>query len=112
MKENDNVKLCEVGDKFYRVCKVYKKREWYLEEITIVEVKQSNAGRFSHWYYHDNKGRSYFNRNIRSSCYKTQEDAEKEILKRRNISLKRRLLKNYEKKLNETFNIEGHYIIK
>lgn len=112
MKETDNIQLCEVGDKFYRVCKIYKKQEWYLEEITIVEVKQSNAGRFSHWYYHDNKGRSYFNRNIRSSCYKTQEEGEKEILKRRNISLKRRLLKNYEKKLNETFNIEGHYIIK
>lgn len=112
MKETDNIQLCEVGDKFYRVCKVYKKQEWYLEEITIVEVKQSNAGRFSHWYYHDNKGRSYFNHNIESTCFKTKEDAEKEILKRRNISLKRRLLKNYEKKLNETFNIEGHYIIK
>ena len=82
MKETDNIQLCEVGDKFYRVCKVYKKQEWYLEEIIIVEVKQSNAGRFSHWYYHDNKGRSYFNHNIESTCFKTKEDAEKEILKR------------------------------
>ena len=112
MKETDNVQLCEVGDKFYRVCKIYKKQEWYLDKITIVEVKQSNAGRFSHWYYHDDKGRSYFNRNIRSSCYKTQEEGEKEIQRRKNLIKKRELLKEYERKLNEELNIGNHYIIK
>lgn len=112
MKETDNVQLCEVGDKFYRVCKVYKKQEWYLEEITIVEVKQSNAGRFSHWYYHDDKGRSYFNRNIRSICFKTKEDGEKAIQYRKNLIKKRELLKEYERKLNEELNIGDRYLIK
>ena len=111
MKEDDNVQLCEVGDKFYRVCKIYKKQEWYLDKITIVEVKQT-TGRFSHWYYHDDKGRSYFNRNIRSSCYKTQEEGEKEIQRRKNIIKKRELLKNYEQILNKELDIGEHYIIK
>lgn len=111
MKEDDNVQLCEVGDKFYRVCKIYKKQEWYLDKITIIEAKQAN-GRFSHWYYHDDKGRSYFNHNIRSSCYKTQEEGEKEILRRQNLIKKRELLKECERKLNEELNLGNHYIIK
>ena len=111
MKETDNIQLCEVGDKFYRVCKIYKKQEWYLDKITIVEAKHV-TGRFGHWYYHDDKGRSYFNRNIRSSCYKTQEEGEKEIQRRKNLIKKRELLKEYERKLNEELNIGNHYIIK
>ena len=111
MKETDNIQLCEVGDKFYRVCKIYKKQEWYLDEITIVEAKHVSS-RFGHWYYHDDKGRCYFNRNIRSSCYKTQEEGEKEIQRRKNLIKKRELLKEYERKLNEELNIGNHYIIK
>lgn len=111
MKETDNTQVCKVGDKFYRVTKVYKSNEWYVETITIVEAKQAN-GRLSHWYYHDDKGRSYFNRNIRSICYKTKEEAETEILRRQNLIKKRELLKEYERKLNEELNLGNHYIIK
>lgn len=110
--ENDKIQLCKVGDTLYRVSKVAKEDKLYVEPITITVAEYVTGRTFGHWYYRDNKKRSYFNRNIESTCFKTKEDAEKEILKRRNISLKRRLLKNYEKKLNETFNIEGHYIVK
>lgn len=112
--EDDIAQLCEVGDTLYRVSKLSKDGRFYVEPITITKAEfiAGFSDYSGHWYYRDNKNRSYFNRNIRSSCYKTEEDAEKEIVKRHHISLKRRLLKNYEKKLNETFDIGDHYIIK
>ena len=115
MKSEDDVtQLCKVGDTLYRVSKLSKDGRFYVEPITITKA-EFIAG-FSdyngHWCYRDNKNRSYFNRNIRSSCYKTKEDAEKEIVRRNNIVLKRKMLKSYERKLNEELNIGDHYIIK
>lgn len=110
MKETDNTQLCEVGDQLYRVSKIYKSDKYFAEPITIVEATQVSVS--GHWYYHDNEGRSYFNRNIRTSCYKTQEEAEVEILRRQNLTKKRKLLKDYERKLNEELKLGDHYIVK
>ena len=109
--EDDKTQLCNVGDMLYRVSKLSKENTLYVEPITITKA-EFVEGVFGHWYYRDNKSRSYFNRNIRDNCYKTKEDAEKEIVRRNNIVLKRKMLKSYERKLNEELNIGDHYIIK
>ena len=111
---DDTTQLCTVGDIFYRVSKMVKENILYVEPITITKAEfvEGFSDYKGHWYYRDNKSRSYFNRNIRESCFKTLEDAEKEIVRRNNILLKRKMLKSYERKLNEELNIGDHYIIK
>lgn len=112
VKENERIQLCKVGDRLYRVSKAKQSDELYVEPITItVSEFILIKGTLGHWYYRDDKKHSYFNRNIGKNCFKTEE-AKKEILRRHHMSLKRRLLKNYEKKLNEVFEIGDHYIIK
>ena len=112
MKEvDDKTQLLKKGDIAYRVTKFSKSKELYIERIEIT-FAEFTGGTFGHWYYHDNKGRSYFNRNVGKSCFKTKEEAEKEMQRRKNITKKRELLKEYERKLNEELNIGDHYLIK
>lgn len=116
---DDKIQLLKEGDQVYRVTKFKNSNEFHVDEVKIVLSEFVNYERdywsgksLGHWYYRDNRGHSYFNRNFNKTIFKTKEDAEKEIVKRHHISLKRRLLKNYEKKLNEAFDIGDHYIIK
>ena len=109
--EKDRIQMCKVGDQLYRVSKINKTNEFYIEPVVII-FTEFVEGAFGHWYYRDNKNRSYFNRNINKSCYKTKEEAETEILRRQNLIKKRELLKEYERKLNEELNLGNHYIIK
>lgn len=112
-KGNDTTQLCSVGDELYRISSKYGHRdELYIEHIIITLAKFTGDPIFGHWYYRDNKNRTYFNRNIKKSCYKTKDEAEEELLKRKNIMKKHDLLKEYEKKLNKELNIDDHYIIK
>lgn len=111
---DDTTQLCTVGDIFYRVSKMAKENILYVEPITITKAEfvEGFSDYNGHWYYRDNKSRSYFNRNIRESCFKTLEEAEKEIQKRKNVIKKRELLRKYEQKLNEELNLKDHYIVK
>lgn len=108
---DDKKQLCKIGDKLYRITKIYKTENYHVEPITIVSA-DFTGGPFGHWYYHDDAGRSYFNRNIFKNCFETAEEAEKEIIRRGNIVKKRGILKEYERKLNEELNIGNHFIIK
>ena len=110
--ENDKIQLCKVGDTLYRVSKVAKEDKLYVEPITITVAEYVTGRTFGHWYYRDNKKRSYFNRNIESTCFKTKEEAEQEIQRKQNITKKRKLLKEYERELNEELNLKNNYIIK
>lgn len=110
-KADDKTRLLKKGDHAYRVTKIFKSDESYIERIEIT-LAEFTGGTFGHWYYRDNKGRSYFNRNIGKSCFRTKEEAEQEMRKRKNIVKKRKLLKEYERKLNEELGIEDHCIIK
>ena len=112
MKNEDKIQLCEIGDNLFRVSKMYKSDELYVEPIVITVAEFTGGPSFGHWYYRDNKGRSYFNRNINKSCFKTEEEAKQEIIRRNNVLLKRKMLKSYERKLNEELNIGDHYIVK
>lgn len=100
-KTDDYIKLCDVGDMLYRVSKNG------IELIRITKIDQ-----YPHYIYKDDNGKSYFNHTLVKSCFKTEEEAEEEIRKRKSIAEKRRLLKEYERKLNEKFNIKDHYIVK
>ncbi len=112
MKAIDSkLQLCEVGDKLYRITKIYKSNEFYIEPI-LITLANFTGGTFGHWYYRDNKGRSYFNSNLHKRCFKTEEEAKQEIQNIKNIAKKRELLKKYEKEVNKKLNIENHYIIK
>lgn len=97
----DYEKLYDVGDVLYKVTKNG------IKEITIVDIRQ-----YPHYVYEDNYGTSYFNHNIGKSCFKTREEAEKEIIRRDNIAKKREMLKEYERKINEELGIINHLIIK
>ena len=99
--KQDTEQLFKEGDVLFRVGK------YGIDKVTIIEVKH-----YPHCVYKDDHGHSYFNRNIRNSCFETQEDAEKEIQRRKNIIEKRKMLKKYELKLNEEFGINNHFIIK
>ena len=100
-KAEDCIRLCEIGDILYRVGK------HGIEKITITQIHQ-----YPHCVYKDNQGHSYFNRNINKTCFKTEKEAEEEMQKRDRIIEKRKLLKEYEKELNEKLNIVDHYIVK
>lgn len=91
----------KVGDVLYRVGK------YGIDKITIIKIDH-----YPHSVYRDDHGHSYFDRTIHKSCFKTLEEAEKEVQKRKNIVKKRNKLKEYEIKLNQELGIENHFIIK
>ena len=91
----------KVGDVLYRVGK------YGIDKITIIAIDH-----YPHSVYRDDHGHSYFDRTIHKSCFKTLEEAEKEVQKRKNIVEKRNKLKEYEIKLNQELGIENHFIVK
>lgn len=100
-RENDYVKLYNIGDVLYRVGK------YGIEEVTIIEIDQ-----FPHYVYRDDHGHSYFNHTIVKTCFKTKEEAEQEVHRRENIIEKRKLMRQYEIELNKKFNLVNHFIVK
>ena len=108
------IQLCKVGDKLYRVAKLYKRDEFWVEPITITSANfyTSENHYNDHWVYHDDKNRYYFNSSLNISCFKTEKEAKDEIQRRYNIKKKRQLLREYEKELNKKFNMKDHYIVK
>lgn len=98
---NDYIQLFEEGEKLYRVGKIG------IEEIIITSVRK-----YPHFVYRDDKGHSYFNHSIIRTCFRTLEEAEKEVLRRQNIRKKRDLLRQYELELNEKFNLGDHFTVK
>ena len=101
MIPSDYEKVCEVGDKMYRVGK------HGITDIVIVDIKQ-----YPHYVYKDNLGNTYFNRNFNKAFFKTEEDAENELQLRKNIAKKRELLKEYEIQLNDKLGIKDHFVLK
>lgn len=102
MKDLDATEeLYQEGDILYRVGRDG------VDKVTIIKVKH-----YPHCVYKDDHGHSYFNHNIEKSCFKTLEEAENEVQKRKNINIKRKKLKEYELSLNEEMHIENHFIVK
>jgi len=100
--EDDKEVLFHEGDKLFRVGRDG------IDEITIIKIVTYP----NHYVYKDDHGHSFFNHTIGKSCFKTLEEAKKEVQKRENINKKRKLLKEYELKLNKELEIENHFIIK
>ena len=101
IRDNDCVQL------FYKDEVLYRVGKYGIEQIKIIQVES-----LPHYVYKDDKGHSYFNHNIIKSCFRTFDEAREEQRRREMITEKRKKLKEYERKLNEEFNIVDHYIVK
>lgn len=94
--------LCKEGDKIYRIFKDD------VVEVTVIKITHH-----PHCAYKiDFDREAHFNRDFGKSLFKTREEAEQELQKRDKIAKKRKLLKDYERKLNEELNLGDHYIFK
>lgn len=101
--ETNKTKMCEAGCTCYRITK------GEIQQIVIKEVERMELG---HYVYRDSDGNTYLSRHFGMSLFKTKEDAEQELQRRKIIKEKRKLLKEYERNLNDKFNLKDHFIIK
>jgi hypothetical protein len=102
MLENDKDQLLHRGDELFRITKDG------IDKVTITSINVFPT----HCSYSDDHGHSFFNRNIYKNYFFKKEDAEKELENRAKISKKRRMLKDYEIKLNKELGITNHFILK
>ena len=94
--------ICNVGDTVYR-----------LSKNGIMETKIAKIDHYPHAVYRlENWPESYFERAFGKTLFLTLEDANKAIQNKISVAEKRKLLKEYERELNEKFGLEGHFIIK
>lgn len=99
----DAVKICEVGDVLYKV-----KQTGEIVKITIAEVIDYGT----HYIYKDENKGTHLNRTIRKTCFRTMEEAEKEVWRLQDIKEKKALLKEYERELNAKYNLGNHFFVK
>lgn len=93
----------------YKVGEVlYKVHKSNITPITIKKIKTYPT----HFVYVADNNVHYLSRTLIRSCFKTEEEAQKEFLKNKQIREKRELLKEYEKELNARYGLEDHRIIK
>lgn len=103
----DYRKLFNVNDIIYKINR--NKMEGPFK-TTITKVEQSILG---HYIYHcDAHSDSFFNRSVGKTYFISKEEAETELSKIRKANEKRKLLKEYETKLNKELGLEDHIIIK
>ena len=94
--------ICSVGDTVYR-----------LSKNGIVETKIAKIDHYPHAVYRlEGCYESYFDRAFGKTIFLTLEDANKAVQNKISIAEKRKLLKEYERELNEKLGLEDHYIIK
>lgn len=99
----DAVKICEVGDVLYKV-----KQTGEIVKIVITEAIDYGT----HYIYKDENKGSHLNRTIRKTCFRTMEEAEKELWRLQDIKEKKALLKEYERELNAKYNLGNHFFVK
>jgi hypothetical protein len=93
--------LLSEGDIVYRPFRneVYK--------VKIVEVRYYGQCD-GHFLYKGDNNESYYDRHIGKLIFYNEQDALKYLDKQNKIKQKRKLLKEYETKLNKELNIENH----
>lgn len=102
-KDVDNTKQCKKGDIFYRIKK---------DEVIQVRILRITHHELGHYGYEDNTGNTYFGHSFGVALFKTKEQAEDELYKRKRIKEKRKRLKDYELALNFEFGLKDHFIVK
>lgn len=107
IKYSDTRKLLEINDVLY---KINRQKAEGPTRVVVTYVKQMEAGHYV--YGHSGSENHFFNRVLGFTLFKTKEEAEKELDKIRKCALKRKLMKEYEAKLNKEMGIENHFIIK
>lgn len=109
MIELDTRKLCEENDILY---KINRNKLQGPIEIIVKSVEHMDLGHYIYKYTIDNNSYSFFNKAIGRTLFKTEEEAIKELEKLKKCSIKRRLMKKYEKKLNKELDIDNHIIVR
>lgn len=99
----DEEQICDVGDEFY-VCD----KNGIIRKVVITKAERMSLG---HYVYTAN-GRSYFKRNFGDIIFKDLMECKRVYARKFRIKEKRRILKEYELKLNEELDLPNHYIIK
>lgn len=94
--------MCKVGDTVYRLSKNG------ITETKVIEIEHYPHAVYKLAGWTD----SYFDRAFGKTLFLTMEDANNAVRAKANIAEKRRLLKEYERELNEKLNLENHFIIK
>lgn len=102
-KEYDHIKQCQTGDKFYRIIK---------DRIVPVQIIRVTHHELGHYTYEDDLKGIHTGSSFGGSLFKTKEECEEELRRRQNVREKRRLMKEYERELNEKLGLEDHFIIK
>lgn len=94
--------MCKVGDTVYRLSKNG------ITETKVIEIEHYPHAVYKLAGWAD----SYFDRAFGKTLFLTMEDANNAVRAKANIAEKRRLLKEYERELNEKLNLENHFIVK
>lgn len=102
-KEYDHIKQCQTGDKFYRIIK---------DRIVPVQIIRVTHHKLGHYTYEDDLKGIHTGSAFGGSLFRTKEECEEELHRRQNVKEKRRLMKEYERELNEKLGLEDHFIIK
>ena len=92
--------LFNIGDELYAITKDG------MQKIVITDVERADLG---HYIYRAGK-RTYFNRTFGKTLFKTEEECKHAIWRINAIKEKRRLLKEYEEKINAVFSLSDHHI--
>lgn len=107
-KVNECEKLLNEGDILYTTSR------GEVLEVSIIKVEKDST--FGHYIYYHNKkfikSNYIYNRNIGVTYFKTEEEAERKLHRLDRIAEKRKILKEYEQKLNNELDITDHYFIK
>lgn len=109
MKNNDkNKQLCNEGDKLFKITRKG------IVEVTIKEINHYtySYGAGGHYAYKDDTNNHYLARAFGVTLFTTKEEAEAYLSRKQYIATKRKLLQEYERQLNEEFNLTDHFIIK
>ena len=102
-KEYDHIRQCQTGDKFYRIIK---------DKIIPVQIIRVTHHKLGHYTYEDDLKGIHIGSAFGGSLFRTQEECEEELRRRQNVREKRKLMKEYERELNEKFGLKDHFIIK
>ena len=94
--------MCKVGDTVYRLSKNG------ITETKVIEIEHYPHAVYKLEGWHD----SYFDRAFGKTLFLTMEEANNAVCRKADIAKKRKMLKEYEAKLNEEFGISDHFIVK
>ena len=81
-------------------------------EVIIEVVFHDRGAKDSFYRYYCENDRSYLNRDVGKYIFETIEEAEAKAKRDINIGIKRKIMLEYEEKLNEILGLKDHFLIR